>query len=229
MIPIKDNIPRHRFPFINYALIAINIYVFAYEFIMPKSQFHEFMGLYGMTPELVLVALGKFDLAGAILPFFTSMFLHAGLIHIGFNMLFLHIFGDNMEDRFGHILFLLFYLVAGLAGGIAHFVFSLVTHVSLGIPTVGASGAIAGVLGAYMISYPRARVTTLVFIILPTFIDVPAVLFLGFWFILQFLSGAMDSMVSQGGGGVAYWAHIGGFIWGAAFAVFYKFKINRAR
>jgi len=139
---------------------------------------------------------------------FTSLFLHADIFHIGGNMLYLYIFGDNIEDTFGHLRFLLFYFVCGLVADFAH-ILSIASSAGLLIPTLGASGAISGVMGAYILLYPRARIETLVLTIVITVVSIPAVFFLGFWFILQLLYTWLDM-----GGNVAYWAHIGGFVAG---------------
>lgn len=148
--------------------------------------------------------------------FLTSMFLHADIIHLGGNMLFLYVFGDNVEDTFGHVRYLLFYLVAGIAASLLHISATLYLGGS-GIPTIGASGAIAGVLGAYFVLYPRSKILTLVFFFWITIVAIPAVVFLGLWFVYQFLYGSIGA-----GGGVAYWAHIGGFIAGIVFGVAWR-------
>jgi membrane associated rhomboid family serine protease len=160
----------------------------------------------------------------AVFPFFTSMFLHGGWLHLLGNMLYLYIFGDNVEDALGHVRYLLFYLACGVAASVTH----LALNLDSVVPTVGASGAIAGVLGAYFLLYPKAKVLTL----LPIFIfiqivEIPAFLFLGFWFLLQFISGTVAS-ASQNAGGVAWWAHIGGFAAGAAYTIF-RYRMFRRR
>jgi membrane associated rhomboid family serine protease len=144
---------------------------------------------------------------------FTSMFLHADIFHIGGNMLFLYVFGDNVEDAFGHLRYLMFYLICGLAADFAHII-SLTTPSELLIPTLGASGAISGVMGAYALMYPKARIRTLILVYFIAVVSVPAIFFLGFWFLLQLLYTWMDI-----GGGVAYWAHIGGFVAGMILAL----------
>jgi membrane associated rhomboid family serine protease len=149
---------------------------------------------------------------------FTSLFLHADIFHIGGNMLYLYIFGDNIEDAFGHFRFLLFYFFCGLVADFAH-ILSVVSTAGLLIPTLGASGAISGVMGAYILLYPRARIETLVFAIIITVVSIPAVFFLGFWFILQLLYTWLGI-----GGNVAYWAHIGGFVAGMILGLIAKRK-----
>jgi len=164
---------------------------------------------YGLVPNAVLRG-------DQIYTFFTSMFLHADLIHLGGNMLFLYVFGDNVEDTFGHFRYLLFYLLSGIAASLLH-IFTVLNTVDQGIPTIGASGAIAGVLGAYFVLYPRSRILTLVFFFWVTIVAIPAVVFLGVWFVYQFLYGAVGA-----GGGVAYWAHIGGFVTGIVFGLAWR-------
>jgi membrane associated rhomboid family serine protease len=152
----------------------------------------------------------------AFLPLFTSMFLHSGLLHIAGNMLFLWIFGDNVEDYFGHLRYLLFYVVCGIGSGLLHVLFNL----SSTVPALGASGAISGVMGAYLVLFPRERILTLVFIFL---IPIPAVFILGYWFLLQFLSG-VNALGSGASGGVAWWAHVGGFLLGMMLTGFRRKK-----
>jgi hypothetical protein len=154
---------------------------------------------------------GHLGFETAFLPLVASMFLHSGLLHIAGNMLFLWIFGDNVEDSFGHLPYLLFYLVCGIGAGLLHVLFNL--HSTL--PALGASGAISGVMGAYLILYPRERILTLVFIFL---IPIPAVFILVYWFLLQFLSG-VSSLGATATGGVAWWAHVGGFLLGMLIAL----------
>jgi len=210
MIPIRDDIPTRRFPVVNYLLIAVNILVFVLMWLAGSAQ-EALVYRFAMIPANFTNGL---DL-GDISDIFTSMFMHAGLAHIAGNMLYLWIFGDNVEDRLGHVGYLLFYLVGGVVASLAH----LLTNPGSQIPTVGASGAIAAVLGAYLVYYPRSRILT--FIPLGFFMRltmVPAILVLGLWFILQLFSGVL----SLGGaevGGVAFWAHIGGFLAGVVVAL----------
>ncbi len=153
---------------------------------------------------------------------FTSMFLHADIFHLGGNMLFLYIFGDNVEDAFGHLRYFLFYLICGLVADFAH-VLSLMTTYDLLIPTLGASGAISGVLGAYLVMYPRAKILTLLLFRLVYLVPIPAAIFLGFWFVLQLLYTSLGI-----GGNVAYWAHIGGFLAGMVLVFIFR-KVEHAR
>jgi rhomboid family protein len=218
MIPIRDDTPKFSTPFINYLLIALNTLVFLYEALVlgPHSR-EAFVYEFGVEPARVLSALGLANLnvshASAV-PLLTSMFLHASWLHLIGNMWVLWIFGDNIEDYLGHFSYLIFYLVSGLAASLAH----ILLNPNSTIPSVGASGAIAGVMGAYFLLYPSARVLTLVpLIIFFTFIWLPAWIVLGYWFVLQFLSGAATSIAYSnrtGGGGIAFWAHVGGFLAG---------------
>ena len=214
MIPIRDENRSERTPHVTRILILINLAVFIPLFyytlaelgVLPQDQtMYLFIeSLYAnltMVPQDILQGESLHTLI-------TSMFLHIDIFHIGGNMLFLHIFGDNVEDAFGHFRFLLFYLTCGLVADLAH-ILSLATPRELLIPTLGASGAISGVLGAYIVMYPKARVLTLLLIRLVWIVRIPAAVFLGFWFILQLLYTSLNI-----GGGVAYWAHIGSFIAG---------------
>jgi len=212
MIPLRDTIPVRRFPIVNTALIVLNVLVFLFESILPPEQLDQVIWLGGLVPTAFWQGGGL----GRWLPLFTSMFLHGGWWHLISNMLALYIFGDNVEDHLGHFRYPLFYLFGGLAASAAH----LVAYSKSPLPTVGASGAIAGVLGAYLILYPYARVVTLV----PIFyfiriVQIPALIYLGFWFISQLFNGlfalAATADVMQAGG-VAWWAHIGGFVFGLA-------------
>ena len=210
-IPLKDLNPSRTYPFVNITLILANIVVFLYELgleaTMPHRAFDALVLSYSEVPARIPAFLaGHTSFEVAFLPLVTSMFLHAGWLHIAGNMLFLWIFGDNVEDFFGHFTYLFFYLVCGIGAGLLHVLFNLHSN----IPAVGASGAISGVMGAYILLYPRARILTLVFIF-P--IPVPAVIFLGLWYVGQFLAG-LSTIGTKVTGGVAVWAHIGGFILG---------------
>jgi membrane associated rhomboid family serine protease len=210
-IPLKDLNPSRSYPFVNITLILANVVVFLYELgleaTMPRPAFEALALTYSEVPARIPAFLaGHTSFEVAFLPLVTSMFLHAGWLHIAGNMLFLWIFGDNVEDFFGHFTYLFFYLVCGIGAGLLHVLFNF--HSS--IPAVGASGAISGVMGAYILLYPRARILTLVFIF-P--IPVPAVIFLGLWYVGQFLAG-LSTIGTKVTGGVAVWAHIGGFLLG---------------
>ena len=219
MIPLKDTTPRRSFPIATTLLIAANILVFLYQITLPPPASAAFIRMYALTPDQIQMALlGQHpSLEQASLPLLTSMFLHGGFLHILGNMWFLWIFGGNVEDRLGSGAYLLFYIVCGLGSGISQLLFSWGSHV----PSLGASGAISGVLGAYVVFFPGSRILTLV----PLFIiwftaRLPAFIFIGLWFLAQFLSG-IGSLGAQGTantGGVAWWAHIGGFLLGVFLA-----------
>jgi membrane associated rhomboid family serine protease len=216
VIPLKDDIPTRRFPIVTVALIAINVIVY---FLFEQGLWglgetgNEVVGEYGAIPYEITNGEdvpGQADQAPFWLTILTSMFLHGSLLHLGGNMLFLWIFGNNIEDSMGRLIFVVFYLLGGLA--------ALGLQVAMDpdslVPTVGASGAIAAVLGAYARLYPRARVVTLIIIIIfITVVTLPALLVLGLWFLLQLLP-AFSEPVGNTGGGVAYFAHIGGFLFG---------------
>ena len=210
-IPLKDLNPSRTYPFVNFTLIIANIVVFAYELglelTLPRGTYEALLLSYSTVPARFPSFLaGHASFEVSFVPLVTSMFLHSGFLHIAGNMLFLWIFGDNVEDFFGHIPYLFFYFACGIGAGLLHVLFNLHSNV----PAVGASGAISGVMGAYMLLYPRARILTLVFIFpLP----VPAVIFLGLWYVMQFLAG-INALGGAGTGGVAVWAHIGGFLLG---------------
>ena len=221
MLPIKDNVPTRTFPVVTVALIAVNVLVWIWEVTgtpVDADVFH-----YGYYP----CSLDGPCVEPAVLvhhvPWyegvFTSMFMHGSWIHIGGNMLFLWIFGNNVEDAFGHVRFLFWYLAAGLAAAATQTVVTLAFAAPAGasIPNVGASGAIAGVLGAYLVLLPGASVLTAFIIVVIVFLrEIPAVLFLGLWFLFQLWEGSFSILQPQAGGGVAFFAHIGGFLFGVA-------------
>jgi membrane associated rhomboid family serine protease len=215
MIPIRDQIPTRRVPFVNYILIAASIFVFVLQW-MAGSNEEALIYQFALIPAAFTGGLSF----GNISDIFTSMFMHAGLAHLGGNMLYLWIFGDNVEDSMGHGRFLLFYLIGGLVASLAH----IFTNPASQIPTVGASGAIAAVLGAYLVLYPNSKVLTIIplgFLLRMTML--PAAIVLGLWFVLQLFSG----VISMGGpdvGGVAFWAHIGGFVTGVILAKIFAKK-----
>ncbi len=216
LLPLKDDIPSRRFPFVTYSIIAINIVVFMFEATMSKEQLQAFFELVAVIPaEYTAFLRGEpVPLLKLLAAPFASMFLHGGWMHLFGNMWFLYLFGDNVEDAMGHSRFLLFYLLTGLAATVAHIFVNPLSP----IPIVGASGAISGVVGAYFLMFPTARVLTLVPIFF--FVDIvllPAVVFIGMWFLFQFWSGLLSLAVPHLGG-VAWWAHIGGFIAGLILA-----------
>lgn len=210
MLPLKDELPSRRFPFVNITLIAVNILVFIWQISLPPWEQLQFYQL-ALIPAQVTRGITPDD----FLRILTSMFMHGGLAHIGGNMLYLWIFGDNVEDAMGHIRYLFFYLLGGFLASTAH----ILTNPLSTIPTVGASGAIAAVLGAYLMLYPRSRVLTLIafgfFIRLSL---IPAAIVLGLWFILQLFQGIFSLGMPANMGGVAFWAHIGGFVVGLLLA-----------
>jgi membrane associated rhomboid family serine protease len=238
--PYKDDNPRILFPIVSYAIIAINLAVFFYQMGLDFVASQEFTLSYGLIPAtLTNIPHGEITFAYAqylselantkvyldaspgspYLTVFTSMFMHGGIAHIFGNMLFLWIFGDNVEGAFGHVRFAIFYLLCGL-GAAAGQIF---VDVNSMVPMIGASGAISGVLAAYMLRYPRARIHTFVFLfIIFTTIQVPAFIVIGIWFAMQVMSG-VGALGAETGGGVAWFAHIGGFIAGVLLERFFKF------
>ena len=213
MIPLRDDQPTFSTPFVNFFLIVLNGLVFLWELSQGHRVLNAVMVEFGVVPHHIVAVLSghSYDpVATAILPLFTSMFLHASFLHVAGNMLFLWIFGDNIEDYLGHFAYLVFYLLCGAAASVTHILLNQGSRV----PSVGASGAIAGVMGAYFILYPRARVLIW---FPPIFLfHVPAWLMLGYWFVGNFLSGAATAIAetSQTSGGIAFWAHVGGFVTG---------------
>ncbi|HVP40220.1 MAG TPA: rhomboid family intramembrane serine protease [Candidatus Saccharimonadales bacterium] len=234
MIPLRDTNPRTTTPYVTWGLIGLNVLVFLMEFALGPSGMREVVAYFGLIPlrafhpQAYLQALIEYQPMGGelvvslppvYLPFLTSMFLHAGWWHVGGNMLYLWIFGDNVEDALGHVPFLLFYLVCGVGASLAHcwITFAFQPHGAL-TTVVGASGAVAGVLGAYIYLFPRSRVLTLVPIFLfLQLMELPAQVVLGLWFLMQFFNGFL-SLGRWAGGGVAFWAHVGGFLLGLLLA-----------
>ena len=215
MIPLRDQNPSRTTPIVTRGLIVLNVAIFLYE-LMLGPGLKDFVFSWGVVPARIPAAidLGGEPLAWTSLTLISSMFMHGGWLHLIGNMWYLWIFGDNVEDRLGSFGFLLFYLTAGVAASLIHVAWNLSSHV----PTLGASGAIAGVLGAYAVMFPGARVITLVpFFPFFQVIPLPAVLVLGLWFVFQFWSGAV-SVGRASLGGVAWWAHIGGFLFGLVVA-----------
>jgi rhomboid family protein len=230
MIPIRDDQPSFSAPLINYFLIVVNVLVFIWELAV-GAQGHRALNAvifqFGVVPRhelAVLTGSSPDSVATAILPLFTSMFLHGSFLHVAGNMLFLWIFGDNIEDYLGHFRYLIFYLASGLAAGITH----ILLNTNSRVPSVGASGAIAGVMGAYFILYPRARVLTW---FPPIFLfHVPAWLMLGYWFVMQLLSGTATSIAETSQGtGIAFWAHVGGFAAGVVMIKVFGERPHRYR
>jgi membrane associated rhomboid family serine protease len=221
MIPLKDINPTRTTPVVNILLIVANVLVFFYmvyaSTLAPGSE-NVFMMAHGTVPLRVSQFLqGRGTAEAALLPLVTSIFLHSGLMHLAGNMLFLWVFGDNVEDYFGHLGYLVFYFLCGVGSGLIHVLFNIDSR----IPAIGASGAISGVMGAYAVLYPRHRILTFFFIFL---IPVPAILILGYWFVIQFLEGVNGIGMRVQGGGVAIWAHIGGFVIGVLFTLLVRKK-----
>jgi rhomboid family protein len=229
MIPLKDMTPRKSVPVMTLLLIAANVAVFVHQLSMTQRQENAFISTWGLVPNKIGMALAghHYTLAQALVPLFTCMFLHGGWLHILGNMWFLWIFGANVEDRIGSLPYLFFYLVCGIGSGLSQVFFSWGSH----LPSIGASGAISGVLGAYLVFFPGSQILTLVplFIIFWT-IRLPAVVFIGLWFLLQSLNGLsyLQTPGALNTGGTAWWAHIGGFILGMIFALAMKPKSRRA-
>jgi len=241
MIPLKDDAPRVGTPYVTYSLIAACTIVFLFERMSGPAVERQLTLLLGMVPAKVSIVLFNqgsvpwslaYQLgtryvspAAAFVPIFTSMFLHGSWLHLIFNMLYLWIFGDNIEDAIGHFPYLVLYLLSGVAATALHTFFNLGSLV----PVVGASGAIAGVMGAYFILYPRAKVLTLVPFFFVFFVWLPAWVMLGVWFVWEFLSGAATSVASRAGGssGIAFWAHVGGFLAGMALIKLFPSRVRR--
>ena len=217
MIPLKDLTSRRSFPTVTLVLIAVNVVVFLHQLSLSPAAGEAFVRAYGLVPYKISLALAgrRYTVAEAFSPLFTCMFLHGGFLHLIGNMWFLWVFGANVEDRLGSLPYLLFYLAAGVGSSIAQTLFSWGSHV----PSIGASGAISGVLGAYIVFFPSSRILTLVPLLVIWFLwRIPAVVFIGLWFVMQFLSG-VSSLGSQSVGGVAWWAHVGGFLMGVVLAL----------
>jgi membrane associated rhomboid family serine protease len=223
LIPLRDTTPSRRFPIVTISIIVVNLVIFLYELSLGPAL-DSFINTYGVIPQNYTHHLpaNPFRLVTHFLPVFSSMFLHGGWLHVIGNMWYLWIFGDNVEDRLGKFRFIVFYLLCGLAASLAH----ILINSQSTIPTIGASGAIAGVMGAYFILFPKSKVLTL----LPIFfffyfVEIPAFFFLGIWILIQFLYGAVSVSQAEQAGGVAWWAHFGGFLAGMVLVfVFRKYK-----
>ena len=213
MIPVRDDQPRFSTPYVTYFLIGLNSVIFLFESALTPDSFKILLFQLGMVPANITAYLGgshRLGLMAVLLPTLTSMFLHGSWMHLIGNMWFLWIFGDNIEDHLGHFKYLFFYLASGLGAAFAQ----LILNPHSRVPTVGASGAIAGILGAYFVLYPKARV--LIWFPIFFLFYLPAWVTLGYWFAMQFISGAATSIAdySDTRGGVAFWAHVGGFVVG---------------
>jgi membrane associated rhomboid family serine protease len=221
VFPIDDNNPTRLTPYVTYALIAVNIVVFIHQVMLAPQQLEQFFQLYAVVPRELTASFTGIPISvpqsiPEPLTLITSQFLHGGFLHIAGNMLFLWIFGNNIEDKLGHVKYFIFYITCGILAALAQWFFSMQS----GIPSLGASGAIAGVMGAYILRFPNAQIRTLVFlgpfIVFP---NIPAIFFLGLWFVQQALYGiaslGVQTNVGMESGGIAYWAHAGGFVFGA--------------
>jgi membrane associated rhomboid family serine protease len=221
VVPIKDFNPIRITPYVTYTLIALNILIFIFEVTLPPPVLTEFFTHWAVVPRELSQS---FNLAGGITGFnirewstlITAQFLHAGLLHVGGNMLYLWVFGNNLEEQMGRVRFLIFYLTCGVLASLAQWYFAPLSSV----PSLGASGAIAGVMGAYILRYPKVNILTAIPLgFFVTTFRIPALLFLGFWFVQQALYGVasldVPANVGMQGGGIAYWAHAGGFVFGA--------------
>jgi membrane associated rhomboid family serine protease len=212
MIPLRDTVKSRNTPIFTWIIIIVNIFVFIHEIRLPGQSLVNFINTFGLTPSKI-----NFSQPVSLYPLVSHMFLHGSWIHLISNMWIFFIFGDNVEDKIGGIKFVVFYLIGGISAGLVQSIFGDPT-----VAVVGASGAIAAVLGAYFLFYPTARVLTLIPIfIFPWFIRIPAIIYLGLWFILQLFQGllSMDISNSSAAGGVAWWAHIGGFLIGFFMAI----------
>jgi membrane associated rhomboid family serine protease len=212
MFPIRDNIRSLKKPYVTKAIVIIDAIVFLFQLLLPDDASMGLIFKYGFIPKRFTNAIveGQFSIE-CLYPFATSMFLHGSLVHLVGNLWILWIFGDNVEDRLGHFKFALFYILSGIAAMLCHYL----VGPGSSAPAIGASGAIAGVMGAYFVMFPYSKIITFVPIIfIPLFIRVPAVIYLGIWFILQVYSGSLNSLMGGAGSGVAWWAHIGGFLCG---------------
>ena len=219
MVPLRDENPIKITPYVTYGLIAANILIFIYELTLAPPQLDGFFHLFAVVPRELTASFNGISVNQPVpeaLTLITSQFLHAGFTHVGFNMLFLWIFGNNIEEELGSVKFLIFYIACGILAALAQWFFSAMS----GIPSLGASGAIAGVMGAYILKFPNTRIVTLIPLgFFFTTLRIPAVFFLGFWFLQQAFNGVATleapANVGMESGGVAYWAHAGGFVFGA--------------
>lgn len=219
MFPLQDTIPSRRIPFMNISIIILNTLVFLYELKLSPHEIELFFRVFGLVPEKFTYYKDLLSW-GDYYPFLTNMFLHGGWAHFIGNMWTLWIFGDNVEDRMGHGRYLLFYVLCGVAASYTHYLVNMYSPV----PALGASGAISGVMGAYMFLFPHSRIVFLVpLFFIPYFFEIPAFVYLLFWFLGQLASGTLSIFADSMGGGIAFWAHIGGFAAGVAL---YRLFVN---
>lgn len=230
MFPLRDDQPTFSTPFVTYFLIALNLLIFFFEWqlgLQSRGALNGLLTQFAVIPRVeigYLTGTPVFSPVAALLPILTSMFLHGSWQHVIGNMWMLWLFGDNIEDYLGHFGYLVFYLLSGVAAGLTHIIF----NASSNLPTIGASGAIAGVMGAYLVLYPRARVLTWLFVVI---VPIPAWIWLVIWGVNQFLSGAATSLSTYANqaGGVAFWAHVGGFVVGILMIKLFPQRRNRYR
>lgn len=224
MFPLSDSTPSQTVPFVTWLIIVLNVFLFVAEANMPESLLNNFIQVFGVVPSRFVSDFGTGELA----TIYSAMFLHGGWLHLINNMWAFFIFGDNIEDRLGHVNFLLFYFCCGTVAALGQVLMSS----SSDLPMVGASGALAGVLGAYILMYPHARIITLVplFLILPWFLEVPAAIYFGIWFIMQCFTGlgALETSRLGSEAGVAWWAHICGFLAGMIAAKIFEWHSTPA-
>jgi membrane associated rhomboid family serine protease len=219
VVPLHDNNPTTITPYVTYGLVGANVFIFLYQLSLTPQQLQEFFRIAAVVPCELSGSCPSLAVNQALpewMTLFTSQFLHGGFLHIAGNMLFLWVFGNNIEDRLGHVKYLIFYLACGALAALAQWFFSQNSQ----IPSLGASGAIAGIMGAYILRFPRAQVLTLLPLgIIITTVRIPAFFFLGFWFVQQAFYGIAElqvpSNIGMQSGGIAYWAHAGGFVFGA--------------
>ncbi len=213
MIPLRDNVPSQNTPWATWLLIFVNLLVFRYQASLPQDEVLTMVSRYGFIPADVSQLLSEgigISALSLVFPLTSSLFLHGSWFHLISNLWSLWLFGDNVEDSVGHFRFILFYLAGGAAASMVHFLFNPLST----LPTIGASGAIAAVMGAYLIMFPMARIVTLVpLFFIPLFFQLPALVFIGFWFISQVFAG-ISTLITTSDGGIAWWAHIGGFLFG---------------
>jgi membrane associated rhomboid family serine protease len=224
MIPLRDLNPSRNTPWVTWGTMLLCVVVFVFQVVQPPAAQRDVMLHFALVPARITAMFTEGFDGGAVASIFASIFMHGGLLHIAGNMWFLRIFGDNVEDNFGSARYALFYLLSGLGAAAAQVAIDPYST----LPMVGASGAIAGVLAAYLVLYPRARVVTLLpLVIFFTIVELPAFVVIAVWFVLQFFSG-VASLGVEAGGGVAYWAHLGGFVSGLALAFAFRRKPTTA-
>jgi len=229
VFPLMDSTPRRSFPLVTVSLILVNLVVFVFELACPEDALERLFYAFGIVPARFTNSAWASEVgftASCFLTFLTSMFLHSGWVHIISNMWTLWIFADNVEDRMGHVRFLVFYLVCGVISGVFH----LFANPHSTVPAIGASGAIAGVLGAYFLLFPLARVIVVFPVFFwPFFFELPAFVYLGVWFFTQFFSGTLSLVLPSGAGGIAWWAHIGGFFAGMTLYRLFVIRLKSRR